>query len=365
MAKNPIYKANQVGIKESVIDEMLLLNPHDIPLLSLLGFGEAITNVKHEWIEDEMFADETLINNASGYLATDSTIVVDDGSIFAAGHVIKIGEELLKVTTVSTNTLTVTRGYAGTTAAALTDNQKVTFMFVEGVEGADARTARNKARVRVDNITQIFDETIEISGTALAMAQYGINDPYDYERAKKLMELSHQLEKALINGVKYESGQIRQMKGIRSFIATNVTDASSGALTMTMINDMAQTVYEKGGFKGGTNHVILVPAKQKRAISALDSNAIRIARNENVRGQVVDSLVTDFGQFPIILDNNLDSTELMLVDLNRTAIRPLAGREFAHTYLGTKGDYLTGILVGEYSLEFKQEKAHGRIKKLA
>jgi hypothetical protein len=33
--------------------------------------------------------------------------------------------------------------------------------------------------------------------------------------------------------------------------------------------------------------------------------------------------------------------------------------------MGEKGDYTTGMLVGEYTLEFKQEKAHARIKNLA
>ncbi|SHE66357.1 hypothetical protein SAMN05444392_102280 [Seinonella peptonophila] len=364
MAKNPIYKADQVGIIESVVNEMLLLDPYQVPLLSLLGFGSPITNVKHEWVEDELEADKTAINNGAGYADNATSIVVDDGSIFAANEIIKIGEELLKITAISTNTLTVTRGYAGTTAAALTDNQVVEFMFVEGVEGADARTARKKPRVRIDNITQIFDETIEISGTALAMSQYGINDPYDYEKAKKLKELSLQFEKALINGVKYETGQTRQMKGMRSFITTNV-DTASGPLTMNMINDLAQDIFEKGGFTGGSQHVVLVPAKQKRALSTIDENKINIVRQDNVRGQVVDSLVTDFGQFPIILDNNLNSNELMLVDLNRCKIRPLANREFFHEYMGKKGDYVTGQIVGEYTLEFKQEKAHGRIRNLA
>jgi hypothetical protein len=33
--------------------------------------------------------------------------------------------------------------------------------------------------------------------------------------------------------------------------------------------------------------------------------------------------------------------------------------------MGDQGDYVTGTLVGEYTLEFKQEKAHARIKNLA
>lgn len=361
MAK--IYDASLIGKKESVVDQILLLNPHQTPLINLVGFGQPVTQVEHVWFEDELFADETAVNGAK--LSTDTTVTVDDGSIFRAGDVVKIGEELLKITAVNGNDLTVVRGYAGTTAAAIADNAKVEFMFVEGVEGADARAARFKARVRKSNLTQIFDDSIEISGTAQAVTQYGIDDLYEYEKQKKQVELALQLEKALINGIRYESGQVRQMQGIRSFITTNVTDASNNAFTTTMFNEMAQKIYEAGGFASGGNYKVMVPAKQKIAISNLDSNKIWITQAENSRGQKVDMLVTDFGQFEIVLNNNLAPDELFFVDVNRIAIRPLVTREFSHTFLGVKGDYTTGMIVGEYTLEFQQEKAHGRIKKLA
>jgi hypothetical protein len=360
MAK--IYDASLIGKKQSVVDEILLLNGHQTPLLSLLGFGEAVTQTTHQWFEDEMVADETTVAGAK--LVGDTSVVVVDGSIFRANDVIKIGEELIKVTAVSTNTLTIVRGYAGTTAAAIADGAKVEFMFSEGVEGADARSARYKARAGVSNYTQIFDDSVEISGTAEAVQQYGIGDLYEYEKQKKQLELALQLEKALINGVSYQNGQTRQMKGIRQFIQSNVTNVA-GALTMNAVNDLAQKVYEKGGFATGGDYKVLVGAKQKRNLSALDTNKVQIGRSENARGEVVDTLINDFGEFEIALNNNLAADELLLVDVNRAAIRPLIGREFFHKYMGEKGDYTTGIVVGEYTLEFKQEKAHGRLKGLS
>lgn len=359
MAK--IYDASLIGKKQSVVDEILLLNPHQTPMLSLLGFGEAVTQTTHQWFEDEMVADETLVAGAK--LVGDTSVTVVDGSIFRAGDVIKIGEELLKVTAVAANVLTVSRGYAGTSAAAIADQAKVEFQFSEGVEGADARSARYKARQAVSNKTQIFDDSIELSGTAQAVTQYGISDLYEYEKQKKQLELALQLEKAIINGIAYENGQVRQMKGIRQFIQSNVTNVG-GALTMNSINDLAQKIYEKGGFATGGDFKVIVGAKQKRNLSALDTNKVQIDRAENARGEVVDMLVNDFGRFEIALNNNLAADELLLVDTNRVAIRPLAGREFFHKYMGDKGDYVQGTLVGEYTLEFKQEKAHGRLKGL-
>ncbi|OME37888.1 hypothetical protein BSK46_14250 [Paenibacillus odorifer] len=362
MAK--IYNSSLVGKRESVADEILLLNPHQTPLLNLLGFADPIKAVEHIWYEDEMFPDETATTASALVGAT--AVVVADVTPFRVGSVVKIVDELLYVSAIDTGakTLTVTRGYASTTAAAIASGAKVEFLFDEGVEGADARAARFKARVRKSNLTQIFTDTVDLSGTAQATAQHGVNNLYEYEKQKKQLELALQLEKAAINGISYENGQVRQMKGIRQFINTNVTNVG-GALTLGAINTLAQTVYDAGGFANGGNYKVMVAAKQKIALSGTDSNKITLTRGENVRGQVVDFVVTDFGQFEVALNQNLASDELFLVDANRVKIHPLATREFSHTYLGLQGDSMKGQIVGEYTLALEQEKAHGRLKGLS
>lgn len=360
-----ILSGELIGKKESVVDQILMLNEHQTPLLNLLGFSESVTQVEHQWFEDSMYADESTVSGAK--LVSDTTITVADAEPFRAGHVVKIGEELLKVTAVNGNDLTVTRGYAGTTAAAIADGAQIEVQFVEGQEGADARDGRYKPRNRVSNLTQIFDETVSITGTAAAVANYGIDDIYEYEKQKKQLELALQLEKALINGVKYESGDglVRQMGGFRQFIKTNVVDGGNAALTDEKLNDAMQKIYEKGGFANGGMFKIMAGAKQKRAMSNFQKSDIRLTRAENTRGQVVDFFVSDFGQAEIILNNNLKADEVIIFDANRTTVKPLQTRDFFHEYLGKKGDYYEGQIVGEYTLEFKQEAAHARIKSLA
>lgn len=56
------------------------------------------------------------------------------------------------------------------------------------MEGRDAIDARFKKRERKSNITQIFTDTVEITGTAAAVANYGISDMYTYEQSKKQLE---------------------------------------------------------------------------------------------------------------------------------------------------------------------------------
>lgn len=352
------------GKVESLTEELLLLNPHQTPLLSLVGFSDEVGDTQHSWLEDEMAAFESKVSVAAAVGATELTVV--DASPFRVGDVVKVGEELLYVSAVDAvaKKLTVARGYAGTIAAAINLDAKVELQFAEGVEGAKAREARYKARKRESNLTQIFDDTIDISNSAIAASHHGIDDLYEYEKQKKQVELALKLEKALINGKKYENGAVRQMAGIREFIKTNVANVN-GAVTVEAIEDQLQKIYESGGMSTGANYVILVGARQKRAISDIDKVTIQVARDDQKRGTIANVLVTDFGEFPISLNNNIAPDELLIVDLNRIEIKPLRGRDFKHEYLGKVGDSVQGTIVGEFTLELHQEKAHARLKGLA
>ena len=74
------------------------------------------------WLPDSGATDSTaVINEGAEFSATDTTLTVDDGTQFVANQLIKIDDEVLYVTAVATHDLTVTRGQAGTTAAAHDD----------------------------------------------------------------------------------------------------------------------------------------------------------------------------------------------------------------------------------------------------
>ncbi|MCW4656960.1 DUF5309 family protein [Bacillus sp. AS_5] len=358
-----IYTEDLVGKKESVVDEFLLLNPLQTPMLNLIQFGSPVTNVEHVWFEDEMFAQESALTKA--LTADDTTVEVESGEAFRSRQVIRIGEELILVAKVEGEKLTVVRGYADTAAGTAEVGEVVEVMFVEGEEGSDARDGRHKPRKRVSNITQIFDETVEITGTAMAVAQYGVDNEYEKEKQKKQLELALALEKAVINGIKYEQGNKRMMRGIRSFIETNVIPAGGAAISDEHLIDAFRMIFEAGGFNQGGNYKIVVGATQKIAISQFGNAQIRLTRQDNGRGQVVDHYVSDFGNAEILLNNNMPAGEVLIIDANRIDIRPLQTREFAHTYLGKKGDYMQGMIVGEYTLEFLQEAAHAKIVGLA
>jgi len=361
-----VYSTELIGKKESVTDEILLLNPTQTPMLNLLGFSDPVTSTTHVWYEDEMFATTATITTAAAVDATE--LVVDSVEPFRDRTIAEIGDELVLIQAVNAaaKKLTVVRGHQGTAPAAIVKNAKIEVMYGDGKEGADARESRFKQRNKVDNVTQIFEDTVSLTGTAQAIQQYGISgNLYEYEKAKKQLELALQLEKAIISSRKFDNGDTRSMRGMRSFIETNIVTAG-GPVTKKLLDDVAQSVYTSGGFaSGNAGYAFVVPAVQKRAISDIGTTQIRLTQQENSRGQVVDHIVNDFGSFQVVLNNNLKPDEILFIDANRIKVRPLGDRSFNHTYLGVKGDYESGMIVGEYTLEFEQEKAHARIKGLS
>jgi hypothetical protein len=352
-----------VGKKESVLDELLLLNPIQIPLITALGgFGKPVHNTQHEWNEDAMYGFKANIPGELAEAATSLTVEAADKEKFRVGQVIQIEDELMLITSIHATDpiLTITRGYAGTTDIIHAAGSQVDVNFNLSEEGADARDTRYKARENKFNYTQIFDDSVQVTGTAAEVAQYGIDNIYEIEKQKKIVELALQLEKACINGFRYQSGNYRYFNGIKRWITTNIINASSADITKKMLNDAVQNVADNAGLGGG-RYVMMVSPLQRRKIGVLDANSLIIERSDTRRGEIVKSVITDLGEFPVVVNPNLMSDELIFTDLNRMSIRPLGSREFSHEYLGKQGDYFKGTILGEYTFEFKEEKAHSRV----
>ena len=52
---------------------------------------------------------------------------------------------------------------------------------------------------------------------------------------------------------------------------------------------------------------------------------------------------------------------MLLLDSSRVHVMPLAGRSFQYKPLASTGDREGGQLIGEYTLELRNENAHGVI----
>jgi hypothetical protein len=81
-----------------------------------------------------------LIDDASGINSTDTTVGVDNGNFFRVGDLLRLEDEIVEVTAISTNDLTIRRGLHGSTAASHADDVVVRFPFFNKYSDYDAFT---------------------------------------------------------------------------------------------------------------------------------------------------------------------------------------------------------------------------------
>jgi hypothetical protein len=368
---------NLPELAEDVSDLIGIISPYETPLLDALGDPmRAAHSTYHQWLEDELLPNKDSIDDDSIVNpTTDTQFDVAYGSRFRIGDQIQVegSRELMLVTNVSGNTLTVVRGYAGTTPQGLVDLQVINILGNAALEGADKPAVRFTNRSRKSNYTQIFTAAVEVSGTDLAANQLGLADELDYQKQERLREMLRDLENTVINGGQptanpQGSDAVRRtMKGIIPYLATHAFSVGqsgfpTGAdLDETKINYVLRKIWENSN-----SHIdlIVVNGYQKRKINAFLSGSRSYGADDTTYRDMVSLYQSDFGVCRIVATRWIPQDMVLLLDSSRIGVLPLAGRSFHFKPLASAGDYECGELIGEYTLELKNEAAHGLIKGL-
>jgi hypothetical protein len=360
---------------DDVSDLVGLISPFDTPLLDAIGSPRfAARSTRHEWFEDQLNASHSLLNNEGGYDDDDTSWVVDDGSVFRVGDIVKpeASTEVVQVTGISTNTLTVTRGYGGSTAAAVVDNQKLSVIGHAALEGEDAPAARYRTRVRKENFSQIFTEAVSISGSMDAVGLHAVEREFDYQVIQRLRELMRSLEQTVINGFKAGatgegSATVRRtMGGLLQYISGSgaaISNAAGATLEETRLNNGLRAVWEKGG----RPTAIVCSGFQKRKISTFIQSTRRYEPEVTALRNLVDVYESDFGVQRVVLSRWVPADKILLLDLDKIQVMPLQGRSFFVKPLAESGDFRKAQLIGEYTLEVLNgaDGGHGLITGLA
>lgn len=358
----------------NVEDLIEIISPRDVPLLKVVaGLNEAAgkpnrvntlpfpcTLTKYEWIEDNLGATSDTLGEAIGTTNT-TTCSATDGSKFRAGHVVQIDSELIWVSSVSSNTLTVVRAFGGTTGATHLISATMDIVGVAMLEGADAVSARETATASPYNYTQIFQDTIQVTGTEAAIKQYGsANNAYQYQLGKKFAEQAILLERAIFNGKRAvgTATAARAMGGLGTFITGNVTALASAALTEKDINDTLALIFADVGLSMLPQD-IFVNQWLKRKISSFYAPYAKMDSKERAGGVVVDVVRTEFGDMNVHLNLWNPASQVTFLNLDNFAIGPLQGRGFFEEKLAKSGDYIKGQIVGEYTCMVKNDNSHG------
>jgi len=232
-------------------------------------------------------------------------------------------------------------------------------------EGQDFAFALPAVRTRDGNYTQIFSKTIEVSETQRAVSVAGLEDEFQYQLEKRMKEIATDVEAALITGTGNSgaSGTARELKGILAYMTTNVETGtgSADALTEDMYNDLLQTIWTAGGRPDYT----YVNGYQKRQISAFSSENTRYVemKADGELRNYVSVYYSDFGVQRIELDPFMTATVVAVLQRDMWNVAMLRGIKVED--VANVSDSRRGALVGELTLQSRNEAASGQITTLA
>lgn len=257
----------------------------------------------------------------------------------------------------------------------------------------------NRSRLR--NFTQIFRAQIEVSNTSIAVNTAGIANEFAYQLKKKGVEVRRNREYQFVlygaNAVKNESGNVRRLAGIASWVGGgNAVNAADGAVTYatpgtgntipTFAGTAAafdrthvETLITNMYVNGGKPDMLMTSARRRTSVSRefgsdTTTGAASIRRLESMEKKLnisIAAVVADFGVDFAIVPNyvmdhansagNNDPMYMFDSSMVKTAmLRPLKVGK-----LDDRGDGKQALITEECTLQVMNPNAVGIIGRIA
>jgi hypothetical protein len=259
--------------------------------------------------------------------------------------------------------------------AAAVDRQRL--------EGADAPTADNRVRQNFSNITEIHQESVDVSYTKLAAVgqRNGLNvaqnDPavneLAFQTSAAVKAKARDINRTFIRGTynkPTDNTTARRTRGLLEAITTNVIVKSPAApLEYDDLGDLMQAAYDAGGFREDETRTLLTNSIPKRQLTKLfvkDQGYQESTRN--VGGLNLRTIETDFGLVNVMLEPDMPQDTIAAVSLEQC--QPVAleipgkGVLFIEP-LAKIGASDRSQLYGELGLEYGDERGHAKLTGIA
>jgi hypothetical protein len=303
------------------------------------------------------------MNNGGALTAAATSVVVADASIFDTGDVIQIEQEYCLVTAIATsgNTLTITRGYAGTTAAAHNDLLPV-YLISNTRTGAEVNlTSVSRIPQAVTQYCQTVQHAYQVGGALQADANFasGYATPLDRDRMLAMQNVMDDFESACYygKGVPVSAFASRpSMKGLMSLIQSNNVSAPTNASAYKpsdLIRDTMQACFNGGG----NPSIMLVSTDFLTGFAVWGHAALRLNAGSNVFGTPIDLFEAPFLSGISIIPSPLlrPGTAICLSDQE---VRIRLKRPMIDKPRGSRGDAYEGDIIMEGAIELDNEAHH-------
>jgi hypothetical protein len=318
---------------------------------------------KHEWNETALPTRKETVSLAAD---NTTTLTVADAYGYQVGDLLRIVDEIVRVTAIaSATTLTIVRGYAGTTAVI--HASKVAYnLGSAAAENATAPAGQSLNSDRLYNYVQTFDRAVDMSNDEIAQLSAEMGNPFNAQLERITLYFWKLFAQAAFYGIRHEdaTNKIHVMGGIAQFITSNATNVA-GALTVAVMDTAILAMVNAGGMPD----VIVVSPTQKQKLDALDANLVRIGKRERLGGsqnvQTWQSGVLDT-TLDIIVDHTLKTDELYILDSSSIELVPLVnnginGRLSVEDATTPGQDGKKKVLRAKYTLVFRLQAGMARL----
>ncbi len=346
------------------------------PLLALSSGMEsaAAMDTAVTWFEENHMSGRITVTNNAG---TGTSFTVSDASFIMAGMIFLIEStaEHVFVTSVSGSTLTVTRGFAGTTNTSIdgsstpVDIQRIGTAHEEG--SAKPTAVANLGFPRF-NYMQIFRNAWDVTGTAQRI-QFHTGDVVAKNMADAAFFHAEDIERSLWFGRKtvgHQNGHpFRTMDGIITQITTN-SSVQSTNVSYTDLRDFLEGIFARN-IKGKPNERIAFCGNTVLGVIdtlAMTHGVMNLVPGATEFGMEVTKWMTPFGTISLMTHPLFNESGLWTKDLyvlHPGAIRMRWLRKTHHdqyasdgTRAGADADF--GVYTSELCIEYKAEITGGK-----
>jgi hypothetical protein len=258
------------------------------------------------------------------------------------------------------------------------------------LEGDDGTFVSIVSPTRAGNYLQISRKTFLVSGTQEVVSKAGRKSELTRQVKKQMKELKNDMEMALTTNQTSSAGgatTARSLGSMESWIASTdnsgnglratttasastaafaanvVTTPTDGTTTGALTETKFKEAFQLGWQAGGSDHVVLVSATQKTAISAFTGVATKYNEVKgNNRATIIgsaDIYVSEFGNHTIILHRHVRASVVLVIDPDFWAVSFL--RQPFMEELAKTGDGEKRQLLSEFTLVSRNHKASSKI----
>lgn len=364
-------------------ETILWLEPNGMaPIFALTSKmkTESLDDPQTSWWEETLDITRVRLNDGTNMNDTDTAVVVDDGALaLNVGDILQVESteiaaydaELVRVTAVASDSaFTISRGFAGSTAATILDNTYFTRIGSAHGEGTGAPGTVSRNPTKFTNYTQIFKTPYDITNTAKA-TRFRTGDPIKNEQRRKAFDHAEKIEWSLLMGKASEitgsnNQPLRSMGGLREFIVTNAY-VYGAAVTVNTFLDRVYPVFNFSGEGAGDQRLAFCGNGALNALNKVvkDSGTTQI----NYEG-IVSTYGMRFGRFvmpqgelllkthPLLSRHPRYTNSMFIINPAGLTYRPLRGRDthIEKNIQANDEDLQKDQWLTEVTMEFHHEK---------